>query len=91
MVKLLKWLFDQFGDGLLKRLLESAGLTITSSVILNIILSFLIDHFLSNLAYIGDISWIIGISGFDQSLSIIISALFVVAQLRSTNVSVTKK
>ncbi|MCF9045648.1 DUF2523 family protein [Acinetobacter nectaris] len=91
MVKLLKWLFDQFGDGLLKRLLESAGLTIASSVLLNIILSFLIDRFLSNLAYVGDISWIIGISGFDQSLSIIISALFVVAQLRSTNVSVTKK
>jgi hypothetical protein len=90
MGKLLKSLLDSFADGFLSRVIKGAGISLISGTVILGVINFLINKFLSEFNVIGDISAFVGISGLDQSISIVMSALIARAMISSTSMSFQK-
>lgn len=90
MGKLFKQLLDSFGDGFLKRILKGAGISLISGTIILSVINFLINKFMSDFFVVGDLASLVGVSGLDQCISIIISAFIARSMITSTNMSFSK-
>jgi hypothetical protein len=90
MGKLFKQLLDSFGDGFLKRILKGAGISLVSGTIILGVINYLINRFMSDFFVVGDLASLVGVSGLDQCISIVISAFIARAMITSTSMSFSK-
>lgn len=90
MGKLLKALLDDFADGFLSKLIKGAGISLISGTVILTVINFLINRFMSDFMIVGDLASLVGVSGLDQCISIIISAFIARAMITSTNLSFSK-
>lgn len=90
MIKLFKKLFDSVTDGFLGKMLKGAGVSLTTSIAISTILSFLIAKFIASFGAMGSVVGLIGVSGLDQAISIVIGGMVARAMLSSANLSLTK-
>ena len=74
-------------DGFIKRALVGAGLSIGSSAVVLTIIQSLISRMSSNLSLAGDVTGLIGLSGLDVALSVMIGALIARATLASMSIA----
>lgn len=90
MGKLLKLLLDGFASSFLKRLLAGAGISLISGTVILGVISYLVNRFMTDFMIVGNISGLVGISGLDQCISIVISAFIARAMITSTSLSLSK-
>ncbi len=85
-----KKILDSFGDGFLNRIIKGAGVSLISGTVILTVINYLINKFMSDFFVVGDLASLVGVSGLDQCISIIISAFIARAMISSTNVTVGK-
>lgn len=90
MIKLFKKLLDSFTDGFLGKMLKGAGVSLGTSIAISTILTFLIGKFIASFGAMGSIVSLVGVSGLDQAISIVIGGMVARAMLASANVSLSK-
>ena len=90
MINLFKKLLDSFTDGFLSKMLKGAGLSLGTSIAISTILSFLIAKFVDSFGAMGSVVGLIGVSGLDQAVSIVIGGMVARAMLASANMSLSK-
>jgi len=90
MGKLLKSLLDSFSEGFLSKLIKGAGVSLISGTIILTAINFLINKFLADFFVVGDLASLIGVSGLDQCISIVMSAFIARAMISSTSLSFAK-
>lgn len=90
MGNLLKGLLDNFAEGFLSKLIKGAGISLISGTVILTVINFLINRFMSDFMIVGDLASLVGVSGLDQCISIIISAFIARAMISSTNLSFSK-
>lgn len=90
MGNLLKSLLDNFAEGFLSKLIKGAGISLISGTVILTVINFLINRFMSDFMVVGDLASLVGVSGLDQCISIIISAFISRAMITSTNLSFSK-
>lgn len=90
MGNLLKSILDSFAEGFLSKLIKGAGISLISGTLILTIINFLIDKFLSDFFVVGDLAALVGVSGLDQCISIIMSAFIARAMISTSNVSLGK-
>lgn len=88
--KLLKSILDSFADGFMAKLVKGAGISLVSGTIILTVINFLINKFLSDFFLVGDLASLVGVSGMDQCISIVMSAMIARAMISSTNLSFGK-
>lgn len=90
MGNLLKKLIESLIDGFLSRVIKGAGISIISGTLILTVINFLINKFLTDFFIVGDLTYLVGVSGLDQCISIVMSALIARAMISSTNLTVGK-
>lgn len=90
MGNLLKKLIESLIDGFLSRVIKGAGISIISGTLILTVINFLINKFLTDFFIVGDLTSLVGVSGLDQCISIVMSALIARAMISSTNLTVGK-
>lgn len=86
----LKSILDSFAQGFLSKLIKGAGISLISGTVILTTINFLINKFLSDFFIVGDLASLVGVSGLDQCISIVMSALIARAMISTTNVSLGK-
>ncbi|AXI03062.1 DUF2523 family protein [Aquirhabdus parva] len=81
---------DSSGDGLIKRVLTGAGLSLASSAVIMTLVTYALGQMQASLSGAGDVAALIGVSGLDQGLSVIMGALIARATMSSTGISIRK-
>jgi hypothetical protein len=84
---LIKGLLDSFSKGFLSKLIKGAGISLISGTVILTVINFLIDRFISDFFVVGDLASLVGVSGLDQCISIVISAMIARAMISSTSMS----
>lgn len=90
MGNLIKGLLDSFAEGFLSKLIKGAGISLISGTVILTVINYLIDRFLSDFFVVGDLAALVGVSGLDQCISIVISAMIARAMIASTSMSLQK-
>ena len=90
MGSLLKKLLDSFAEGFLSKLIKGAGISLISGTVILTVINFLINKFLSDFFVVGDLASLVGVSGLDQCISIVMSAMIARAMITSTSLSFSK-
>ena len=90
MGNLIKGLLDSFAEGFLSKLIKGAGISLISGTVILTVINFLIDRFISVFFVVGDLASLVGVSGLDQCISIVISAMIARAMISSTSMSLQK-
>lgn len=90
MGSLLKKILDSFADGFLSRLVKGAGISLVSGTVILTVINHLISSFMSDFFVVGDLAALVGVSGLDQCISIVISAFIARAMICSTNITMSK-
>ncbi len=90
MGNLLKNILDSFADGFLNRMIKGAGISLISGTVILTVINYLINKFMSDFFVVGDLASLVGVSGLDQCISIIISAFIARAMITSSNVTIGK-
>ena len=90
MGNLLKNILDKFADGFLNRMIKGAGNSHISGTVILTVINYLINKFMSDFFVVGDLASLVGVSGLDQCISIIISAFIARAMITSSNVTIGK-
>lgn len=90
MGNLIKGLLDSFAEGFLSKLIKGAGISLISGTVILTVINFLIDRFISDFLVVGDLASLVGVSGLDQCISIVISAMIARAMISSTSMSLQK-
>ena len=90
MGNLLKKILDSFADGFLNRMIKGAGISLISGTVILTVINYLINKFMSDFFVVGDLASLVGVSGLDQCISIIISAFIARAMITSSNVTIGK-
>lgn len=90
MGNLIKGLLDSFAEGFLSKLIKGAGISLISGTVILTVINFLIDRFISDFFVVGDFASLVGVSGLDQCISIVISAMIARAMISSTSMSLQK-
>lgn len=90
MGKLLKQLLDSFAEGFLNRAIKGAGISLISGTVILSVINFLINRFMTDFFVVGDLASLVGVSGLDQCISIIISAFIARAMITSTSMTLSK-
>lgn len=90
MGSLIKKLLDSFADGFLGKLLKGAGLSLVSGTVILAVINFLINKFLSDFFVVGDLASLVGVSGLDQCISIVMSAFIARAMISSSSMGIQK-
>lgn len=90
MGSLFKRLLDSFGDGFLNRIIKGAGISLISGTVILTVINYLINKFMSDFFVVGDLASLVGVSGLDQCISIIISAFIARAMISTSNLSLSK-
>ena len=75
MGNLIKGLLDSFAQGFLSKMIKGAGISLISGTVILTVINFLIDRFISDFFVVGDLASLVGVSGLDQCISIVISAM----------------
>jgi len=86
----LKNILDSFADGFLNRMIKGAGISLISGTVILTVINYLINRFMSDFFVVGDLASLVGVSGLDQCISIIISAFIARAMITSSNVTIGK-
>lgn len=86
----IKKLLDSFSDGFLSKLLKGAGISLVSGTLILGVINYLINTFISDFFVVGDLAALVGVSGLDQAVSIVISAIIARAMISSANISAIK-
>jgi len=87
---LIKGLLDSFAQGFLSKMIKGAGISLISGTVILTVINFLIDRFISDFFVVGDLASLVGVSGLDQCISIVISAMIARAMISSTSMSLQK-
>jgi hypothetical protein len=87
---LIKGLLDSFSKGFLSKMIKGAGISLISGTVILTVINFLIDRFISDFFVVGDLASLVGVSGLDQCISIVISAMIARAMISSTSMSLQK-
>ncbi len=90
MGNLLKQLLDSFAEGFLSKLIKGAGISLVSGTVILSVINFLVNKFLSDFFVVGDLAALVGVSGLDQCISIIISGMIARAMITTTSLSFSK-
>ena len=90
MGSLLKKLLDSFAEVFLSKLIKGAGISLISGTVILTVINFLINKFLSDFFVVGDLASLVGVSGLDQCISIVMSAMIARAMITSTSLSFSK-
>lgn len=90
MGSMLKKILDSFADGFLSRLLKGAGISLISGTVVLAVINFLINKFLSDFFVVGDLASLVGVSGLDQCISIVMSAFIARAMISSSSMGLQK-
>lgn len=90
MGNLLKSLLDSFAEGFLSKLIKGAGISLVSGTVILTVINFLVDRFMTDFFVVGDLAAFVGISGLDQCISIIISAMIARAMITSSTLTLSK-
>jgi hypothetical protein len=68
-------------------LIKGAGISLISGTVILTVINFLINRFISDFFVVGDLASLVGVSGLDQCISIVISAMIARAMISSTSMS----
>ena len=90
MARLLALLFDMFAKGAVFKFLAGAGLGLGTSAFLITFLNYYISKSQSSIGALGAVTGLVGLSGLDKGLSIIVGALVARVTLNSLNVKIYK-
>lgn len=90
MGNLLKQLLDSFAEGFLSKLIKGAGISLVSGTVILSVINFLVNKFLSDFFVVGDFASLVGVSGLDQCISIVISGMIARAMITTTSLSFSK-
>ncbi|AUX87543.1 hypothetical protein C3F34_16800 [Acinetobacter sp. ACNIH2] len=90
MGNLLKQLLDSFAEGFLSKLIKGAGISLVSGTVILSVINFLVNKFLSDFFVVGDLASLVGVSGLDQCISIVISGMIARAMITTTSLSFSK-
>lgn len=90
MFKALQRLFDSASDGFIKRILAGAGLSLVASAVILTALNFIFGHIISGIGALGAASGLIGLSGLDHAISVVMGAMIFSATVGSKKISLGK-
>lgn len=90
MIKVLLIVLNIFLSSGVKRLLTGAGLGLGTFVLSQTMFSILLGHVKNNFGALGDIFWLISLSGLDVALSYVISGISIVLTMNAGKISLRK-
>ena len=90
MIKVLLIVLNIFLSSGVKKLLTGAGLGLGTFVVSQTMFSSLLGHVKNNFGALGDIFWLISLSGLDVALSLVISGISIRLTMNAGKISLRK-